>query len=76
MSIATITPLSHDDPDVPGLYVTDGERLYRLIGADEPRNYYIGVEDCGTLEIFHVDGQELRGWGLTPVCPRAMAMAA
>ena len=76
MSAATLEPLGNiDDPEAPGTYVTDGEHLYRLVGAREPRHGYVGMEDCSSLEIVFVDDRELRGWELTPVCQRAMAIA-
>ena len=65
-----------DDAQTPGTYVTDGEQLYRLLGAGEPRRGFVWIEDCMTLELTVVHSSELRGWDMTPVCQQAIAMAA
>lgn len=57
----------HDDADAPGTYVTDGERLYRLLGIGEPPDGFVGLEDCASLDVVLVLGEELRGWDLTVV---------
>jgi hypothetical protein len=66
----------YDDPDLPGRYLTDGEHLFRLLGADVVRNNYIEIEDCKTLEIWLVDSGELRSWGMWAVCRSALLAAA
>ena len=70
------TDVTLDDADTPGTYVTDGEQLYRLLGAGEPRRGFVWIENCATLEITVVHNSELRGWDMTPVCGHAIAMAA
>lgn len=70
------TGVTLDDPDIPGTYITDGDELYRLLGAGEPRRGFIWIENCRTLEIAVVHSFELRGWDVTPVCSPAIAMAA
>lgn len=65
-----------DDAQTPGTYVTDGEQLYRLMGAGEPRRGFVWIENCKTLEITVVHSSELRGWDMTPICPQAIALAA
>jgi hypothetical protein len=66
----------HDDPDMPGRYVTDGERLFRLLGPAAVRNNFIEIEDCKSLEVWLVDARELRSWGMSLVCNYALAVAA
>ncbi len=80
MSTATHPPVDsghlHDDPELPGTYVTDGERLFRLVGSDEPRRGFVGLEDCATLDIVLVLGEELRGWDLTVITKSPLGGAA
>jgi hypothetical protein len=65
-----------DDGDVPGTYLTDGEALYRVLGAGEPRGTFVAIEDCRSLEVFLVETRELRAWDLFSVCGQRHALAA
>lgn len=77
MSIALRNPMSvvADDPDAPGQYMTDGERLFRLLGDGEPRHGYLAIEDCLTLDVVLVDSRDLRGCVLLPVTGAEPAIA-
>ena len=66
----------HDDPDMPGTYLTDGEQLFRVLGSGQPRRGYVEVEDCTSLHVWLVHIRELTGWGMRAVCPHAIAAAS
>lgn len=74
----TITPVAGpwDDPDVPGLYLTDGEQLYRLLQTDAPRPGFVEIEDCATLDVVVVHRAELRAWDMRPVRVHEPALLA
>lgn len=74
----TITPVAprYDDPDGPGLYLTDGEQLYRLLRTDAPRQGFVELEDCATLDVVVVHRDELRAWDMRPVRAHEPALVA
>lgn len=78
MSITLQSPMSTvaDDPDAPGTYLTDGERLFRLLGDGETRHGYLAIEDCMTLDVVLVDGRDLSDCLLLRVeaTPRAVEL--
>ena len=60
---------------VPGAYITDGRRLFRVVSQFVPEagQVFASLEDCMTLEVRAYSPHELRGMGLGPV--RAPALA-
>lgn len=79
MSTTTQTPVvsvALDDPGGPGTYMTDGARLLRLVGVCDSRGGYVAIEDCASLDGSPVTRREPHAWDLTPVCRRAVAVAA
>ena len=66
------------DPDAPGRYLTDGERLFRLVEPfDHPgRGGVVGLEDCCSLDVVFVPAEEFARWALRSVHGPAHATAS
>jgi hypothetical protein len=55
-----------------GLYLTDGAVLFRIAGEFESAgdgSLMVGLEDCRSLEVFHISARELRSFGMRRVVP-------
>lgn len=70
MSAATIQipgPEPLQPAFTPGIYLTDGTRLYRVISPGRSLFPSAELEDCLTLEVERYDSDELRVMGLQRV---------
>ncbi|MHB1538416.1 MAG: hypothetical protein ACYCUM_09800 [Solirubrobacteraceae bacterium] len=58
MSDRQNTGSEHDEPFSPGVYLTDGNSLFNIVGELPHEPSLRLIEDCSTLEVLmiHVDG--------------------
>lgn len=58
---------------VPGRYLTDGTRLFRLLAAGPQRGFF-WIEDCATLDVTALHSSQFEAWDMRPVGPQATAV--